>query len=222
MLKGGNSAVRSRQSIRNECEFLMDSRSTELLADYLNGNDAAATEIFDRYTTRLIALTQAQLSPMLQARFDPADVVQSAYRSFFRKAKSAEVSLKRNGDLWRTLAAFVLNKARSRVEMELARMRDPRRESSDFVWHNAMETGATPEEAAMLTEQLVSLMQGLKIRDRRILELRLRGETVDAIVTELAEPGGDSVVAPEIISAATVRRVLRAARDRLRHALFDT
>jgi RNA polymerase sigma-70 factor (ECF subfamily) len=199
----------------------MDSESAALLAEYLRGNDAAATQIFDRYTTRLIALTQSRLSPMLQARFDPDDVVQSAYRSFFRKARSAEISLQRSGDLWRTLAAFALNKARSRVEMELAQMRDPRRETGDPDWLDVLESDATPEDAAILVEQLTSFMAGLKPRDRRILELRLRGETVDAIVEDLANPGSDPTAVPASVSAATVRRVLREAEHALRRALFD-
>ena len=199
----------------------MNGDSAELLAEYVNGDNTAATRIVDKYTLRLIAIAQRQLSPVLQARVDPEDIVQSAYRSFFRKAKGEEISLDRSGDLWRTLAAFALNKARSRVEKELAQMRDPRRETDDSIWSDAMESGPTPEEATILIDQLASFMEGLSARDRQILELRLRGETVDAIAEALANPDLESAGEPESVSSATIRRVLRNTKRAFQKELLN-
>lgn len=197
----------------------MDTESAKLLADYLDGKSDAATRIFDKYVVRLVALAQSRLSPLLQARVDPEDIVQSAYRSFFRKAGDQKLSLKRSGDLWRILAAFTLNKARKRVEREMAERRDPRREAS---LRDVMQCDPDPEEATDLIERLTSFMDGLKPRDRRILELRLRGETVDGIVGALADPNSTSAPAPETVSTATVRRVLRNAKQALEQKLFES
>lgn len=65
-------------------------------------------------------------------RFDPEDVVQSVYRSFFRKAENEEFTLKRSGDRWRLLANITIKKTMKRVEFELAKKRDPRVEESSI------------------------------------------------------------------------------------------
>ncbi len=200
----------------------MDIESARLLSAYAKGADTAATEIFNRYTVRLIALAQTQLSPVLQRRVDPEDIVQSAYRSFFRQARSGEIDLKRNGDLWRILAAFALNKARGRVEMELAQKRDPRREANGSTWMEAMAGDPTPEQTAILIDQLTTFMESLDARSRRILELRLRGESIDEIVQLLAAPDAESANVPQTVSSATIRRVLRSARQALEKALLES
>jgi RNA polymerase sigma-70 factor (ECF subfamily) len=197
----------------------MDSESAKLLADFLEGKSDAPTRIFDKYVARLIALAKSRLSPLLQARVDPEDIVQSAYRSFFRKAGNQEFSLKRSGDLWRILAAFTLNKARKRIDRETAEKRDPRRETPLL---DVIEHDPDSEEATILIEQLTSFMEGLKPRDRRIFELRLRGEPVDAIAAALAGPESGSARTSKTISTATVRRVLREAKQALERKLFET
>lgn len=199
----------------------MDNTSAKLLAEYVDGNSEAATQIFNRYVTRLVALAQSRLSPLLQGRVDPEDVVQSAYRSFFRRVKDQDVTLRRSGDLWRLLAAFTINKARGCVEREMAQMRDPRRQEHESALIEAIQSDPTPEEAAILIEQLASFMPVLPPRDRRILELRMRGNSVDEIVAELAHPEPQSTLPPQTISAATVRRLLRDSKRALQRVLFD-
>ncbi len=44
----------------------------------------AQRDLHDRYATRLLALVRARLNREFQARFDAEDVVNSAFRSFFR------------------------------------------------------------------------------------------------------------------------------------------
>ncbi|HUG18199.1 MAG TPA: ECF-type sigma factor [Planctomycetaceae bacterium] len=204
----------------NHVRLLMEGESAKLFAEYLEGKSEAATLLFDRYVTRLVALAKSRLSPLLQARVDPEDVVQSAYRSFFCKAKERNFSLIRSGDLWRLLAAFTINKAKACVEKELAQQRDPHREEKSTALLNAIQNEPSPEEAAILVEQLTLFMEGMKPRDRRILELRLQGETIDSIAVELGRSESDSDAAPKTLSAATVRRVLRDSKAALERVLY--
>ena len=50
------------------------------------GDPQAAEEIFNRYARRLIALASTRLDERMRRRVDPDDVVQSAMRSFYRRA----------------------------------------------------------------------------------------------------------------------------------------
>ncbi|HSG73079.1 MAG TPA: ECF-type sigma factor [Planctomycetaceae bacterium] len=204
----------------NDVRLLMEGESAKLFAEYLEGKSEAATLLFDRYVTRLVALAKSRLSPLLQARIDPEDVVQSAYRSFFCKAKERNISLNRSGDLWRLLAAFTINKAKARIEKELAQQRNPHREENPTALLNAIQNEPSPEEAAILVEQLTLFMEGMKPRDRRILELRLQGETIDSIAVELGRSESDPAAAPKPLSAATVRRVLRDSKAALERVLY--
>lgn len=93
-----------------------DNESIQLLVRWKAGDEAAAEEIFSRYLHRLAGLARNRLSDKMQRRIDPEDVVQSAYRSFFRQAKEDRYELKRSGDLWRLLAAITINKTMGQIE----------------------------------------------------------------------------------------------------------
>jgi hypothetical protein len=60
----------------------MDEPSVDLLEKYRQGDDQAATELFRRYVSRLTVLARARMAPKIARRFDPEDVVLSAYRTF--------------------------------------------------------------------------------------------------------------------------------------------
>jgi RNA polymerase sigma-70 factor (ECF subfamily) len=85
---------------------------TELLERYQRGDQEAARLLFDQYASRLIGIVEGRLPQQLRPRMDAEDVVQSAYRSFFRIAMRGDVRLEETGDLWRLLVAIALNKLR--------------------------------------------------------------------------------------------------------------
>lgn len=195
--------------------------SIQLLAQYVTGNDDAAKEIFDRYVVGWMKVAQKRISPVLQSRMDPDDIVQSACGSFFRKAREDGLVLTRSGELWRILAKFTLNKTRSYIEKELAAERDPRLEQGVAFWQAAIQREPSPEEANILLEELTHFMRTLAPRDRRILELRLRGESVDEISTESANPYPGSCLPAQSVSQATIRRVLRDCKTQLERRLLE-
>jgi hypothetical protein len=195
--------------------------SIRLLADFLNGDEDAAKAIFDRYVMGLMKVAKVRISPVLQSRIDPDDIVQSACGSFFRKAREDGLVLTRSGELWRILASYTLNKTRSYIEKELAAKRDPRLECGDAFWQAAVEREPSPEEATILIDELTNFMRQLTPRDRRILELRLRGAAVEEICDELAEPSPDSNLPAQCVAQATVRRVLRECKFQLERRLLE-
>src|SRR5262245_31380615 len=107
---GGEKRTRGRGDF-GKMPPMTDTPSAELVARYHRGGDeSAAEELFRRYCGRLTALARSRLSQALAARVDAEDVVQSAYRSFFRLARGGDVVLRASGDLWRLLVRITLRK----------------------------------------------------------------------------------------------------------------
>ena len=75
----------------------MSEDSVELLDRFRDGDDEAAHELFNRYVDRLVALARTRLSAQMKRRVEPEEVVQSAYRSFFRKAGEGKFTLDKSG-----------------------------------------------------------------------------------------------------------------------------
>src|SRR5262245_66141692 len=92
-----------------------DDLSIRLLAQWREGDPQAAGRLFHRYAERLTALARSRLTARMGRRFDPEDVVQSVYCSFFKAAGEGRFDLQRGGDLWRLLVAITLNKLHLRV-----------------------------------------------------------------------------------------------------------
>ena len=196
---------------------MSDSGSRYLLSRVRNGDEQAATELFDRYLDRLIELARSQLSPQLAPRFDPEDVVQSAYRSFFRLARADRCRLRKDEKLWHLLAAITINKARKAAERHRARKRAVELEcrnaaESDLcpVPTRAVARDPTPVEAAVLIEETECTMRRLSPLHRQILFLQLQGHSTEATARH-AE-----------CSHRTVRRALELARADLEKRLLES
>ena len=188
--------------------------SQDLLVLYQEGDQRAASAIFDRYVIRLVALVRKRLSAKLARRVDPEDVVQSAYRSFFAAAQQDRYVLQRAGDLWRLLAAIALNKLQKQVERQTAARRDIHREqppAPDDSTPPAEPAAPDPsaEEQAAVVEQLELVMQRAAPPQRRILEMRLQGQTIEQIATAVQR------------SERTVRRLLEKTRIELQRLFSE-
>ena len=59
-----------------------------LLHRYQAGDDDAATGLYLRYAQRLRALARQYCTPHYAGRFDADDVLQSVFRTFFRRAEA--------------------------------------------------------------------------------------------------------------------------------------
>lgn len=68
------------------CESLEKASDHTLLLELREGNQAAAEQLYYRYVRRLFALTHKKSGQDLANRFDPEDVIQSVFGSFFRRA----------------------------------------------------------------------------------------------------------------------------------------
>jgi RNA polymerase sigma-70 factor, ECF subfamily len=153
---------------------------------------AAAREVFDRFTGRLIGLARRQLDVRLRHKIEPEDVVQSAYKSFFLRYGTAALCDPSGHELWGLLTCITLRKCADRVRYHRAERRDMSREASASPgaegyepWQGAISQEPTPEQAAVLAETVEQVLRGLNADERSIVELSLQGHTTREISEQL-------------------------------------
>jgi RNA polymerase sigma factor (sigma-70 family) len=192
---------------RKPGEDALQNTSAELLKRYQAGDGDAADEIFHRYIDRLTQLARTRLSPKLARRTDAEDVVMSAWRSFFVAAGAGRFSLKRSGDLWRLLVAITMHKLSHEARKHSAEIRSLDREQSvddpNSLIASASHREPTPAEAIALADEMEHIMAGLDEFGRRVLELRLQGQTHAEIAVDTQR------------SERSVRRRLAELREEL-------
>jgi RNA polymerase sigma-70 factor (ECF subfamily) len=182
----------------------------EFLARLRAGDGAAAGELFQRFAQQLLALARRQVGGGLQHKVDPEDVVQSAYKSFFRRYGAGNLHAVNWNSLWGLLTLITLRKCAERVAYHRAQCRDAAREAArpanaegSAFWEEAISREPTPVEAALLSEVVDQLLASLDEDERPVLELSLQGYTTQEISQRLDRP------------ERTVRRLRERVRERL-------
>ncbi|MCA9234742.1 MAG: sigma-70 family RNA polymerase sigma factor [Planctomycetales bacterium] len=175
-----------------------------LLRRFQTGQQDAATELYLRYARRLQALARKQTGQQLAARFDPEDVVQSVFRTFFRRASEGCYAAPVGEELWQLLLVLALNKIRSLAVYHRAQKRDAGRTvAADAVAEAAGESG--DDAIAYNTMRLVvdELIESLPAPQDEIIRLRIEGHEVADIAATTGR------------SKRTVERTLQQFRTRL-------
>lgn len=179
-----------------------------LLARLRGGEVDAATELYLRYADRLLRLARRQTAADLAARFDPEDVVQSVFRTFFRRFSAGAYDVPEGSELWKLLLVISLNKLRKLGQHHRAAKRDARRTvGGDDVTQllGNDETGAV----AHLRLTIQELLESLDATTCRIIELRMEGREVQEIADSINR------------SKRTVERVLQNFRRRMADDISD-
>jgi RNA polymerase sigma-70 factor (ECF subfamily) len=182
-------------------------------ADFLTrlqgNNDAAARELFGRFTHRLIAHALRHIEAGLRHKVDPEDIVQSAYKSFFFRYGGGNVDLANWNSLWGLLTLITVRKCAERAAYHRAERRDAAREQSPqdgaepAPWLDPLGREPTPLEAAVLTETVEQLLAELDEEERPVLELSLQGYSTREISDRLER----------------AERTVRLLREKVRHRL---
>lgn len=177
--------------------------------------DAAARELLARYAARLIALARVQMSPRLQMKVAPEDVLQSVLRTFFRRLDAGQVELRGWAGLWGFLSLATLRKCQTNAARYATASRDVAKEVSLAVEHGGSwelyvpDREPTPDEAAAFLDELESLLSGIDTRDREAVERVLAGESLPAAAAAARRP------------QRSVRRVFELVRKRLAARLAE-
>jgi RNA polymerase sigma-70 factor, ECF subfamily len=158
------------------------------LTRVLSGEPGFERELVDRYTHRLLAFAHQQLPARVRRRTDPEDVVQSVYRSFFRRLNEGRFSFTESQDVWRLLAAMTFHKTRNLVIFHQRGCRDVRREVPLDAGGDSsaapVELPARPprsEDVDTMFECLEQLLTGLSDSHREIVVRRLEGDSIEEI-----------------------------------------
>ena len=154
-----------------------------LLRRFRGGQPDAATELYLRYAERLRALADKQCAPDLAPRLDPDDIVQSVFRTFFRRAAQGQYDVPEGEDLWKLFLIIALHKIRSVATFHRAAKRDVRATANVLSDGPTGQHLAAPDETALATLRMVidELLGALPPSMRTIVELRVEGHEVEEI-----------------------------------------
>ena len=167
---------------------MTNDQAAKLVAQWRAGDQQAATELFQRYAGRLVALARGRLSHRVRRHLDPEDVVQSVYRIFYAQSREGRYDLQCGGDLWQLLVTMTLNKIKNQTKHLYQAKRAVDRQqnfgSEDSLLGlraQALAREPTPLESVVLTDLVEQIMQKLDSLSRRVVELRLQGHTLEEI-----------------------------------------
>jgi RNA polymerase sigma-70 factor (ECF subfamily) len=182
-----------------------ESSDRSLLWRFRNGQADAPTRLYLRYAERLQALADRQTSAELGRRLDPEDIVQTVFRTFFRRVAEGNYDVPDGEEIWKLLLVIALHKIRDAGVYHKAAKRDVRRTSSGEANDLAIQNAAGKDEAALAVLQMVvnDVLEGLPESHRRMIELRIEGHEVAEISQEVGR------------SKRSVERVLQVFRQRM-------
>jgi RNA polymerase sigma-70 factor (ECF subfamily) len=168
-----------------------DSLTSNLFLASLCNGDGHGAAAFHKYAANLVRLARRQLDRRVLRKESPEDVVQSAFKSFFRLRDEGQLDLTGKHSLWGLLVVIVRRKCVNRNRDYRRGKRDVRREREDvsgqdtkLSWISLANT-PLPEEAVMLAEVIEQLTQGLDDRGRQVVLLTMEGFTQREVAEQL-------------------------------------
>jgi RNA polymerase sigma-70 factor (ECF subfamily) len=181
-----------------------------LLRQIRHGDQDAATQLYERYASRLLALARSGLSADLVRRVDGDDIVQSVFGSFFRRVSNGSYDVPDDEELWGLFLVITLNKIREKGVYHRAAKRDVRHTAGDAEMDNALDVLTSNSQAASVLRLSVEEALGqLPERQRSAIMLRMEGYEV----ADIARLTGRS--------KRSVERMLQEGRARLSELLAD-
>ncbi len=163
----------------------------DLVSDYQAGSESAARDLFDKYCERLMKLAKRRIGQRMASRFDPEDVIQSAFRTFFTRVKNDEFTFEAEDDLFKLLVRLTVRKTLRRIEHHSAAKRNPNLEAAqrtDDVEPFSLVAShtVTPDMEVALIDEFQDFIGNLPELDRKVIELKIQGYST----VEIAEQVG--------------------------------
>ena len=176
---------------------------TSLLVRFQAGEDDAATALYTRYAERLMTLAHRNAGDDLSARVDAEDIVQSVFRTFFRRVSDGHYLIPEGEELWKLLLVIALNKVRMIAEHHRAAKRDISQTRSIGQQEFANRADATEVLRMTIDDILVTLPEP----HQQVVHARIDGYEIAEIAQRVA------------LSRRSVERILQSFRKRLRTSL---
>ena len=164
---------------------MSDSQHHESIVARLKADaDLAASELDDQYRAKLCRLVEREMDRRFRRKEDPEDVVQSAFRTFYRRNALGEFHIDSSVDLWRLLERITRRKILKHAEKYDAEKRDPTHEEYPE-GDDLPSQGAMPEEAAIAADLMEETLAGLDGTFVEIFHLRLQKCAEEEIAAKL-------------------------------------
>lgn len=178
-----------------------------LLQRFRRGEEDAATALYRRYAVRLKRLAEKKTDAKMASRIDPEGVVQSVFRTFFRRVSKGQYEVGDGDSLWNLLLVISLNKLKKEVTKHKTAKRDISKtfslEDSDQRAVNSSE-----DEAFLILKMTIDEVLGdLGQSERKIVEMRIAGADINQIASETGR------------AKRSVERILQSFRKRLQGAI---
>jgi DNA-directed RNA polymerase specialized sigma24 family protein len=152
--------------------------------------DAAARTIWERFSCRLQALVRRHLDNRIRRREDEDDILQSMYASFCAGQLAGQSPPSSRDELWKLLVRITMCKLINTANRHLAARRDVRRERNQaqartdgdslfprWMLEHVDQAVPSPEERALVVEELERLLQNLPDDLCRVVLWKLEGFT---------------------------------------------
>lgn len=189
-----------------------DCSDGSLIKRFRAGEDDAATALYARYVLKLQRLAERNTGQDLASRFDSDDVVQSVFRTFFRRVQLGDYDLPAGEELWRLLLVLALNKIRKLATHHRAQRRNvatTERVEPELLAQFA-ERGNDDLAVRSLEEVIDELTGSLSPAHQQIIRLRIEGYKQGEIAAATQR------------TERTVERVLQNFRTRLRRLIDES
>jgi len=174
-----------------------------LLNRFLAGDEDAALTLYYRYADRLIQLASKNTSAELAPRFDPEDIVQSVFRTFFRRVSKGQYEAPEGDELWKLLLVMALNKVRSKGAFHRSGKRDIRKTQTLPESPQTLNDESTAVAKSILWMSVDEMIGKQPASHQEIIRLRIDGQEVQAIAEKTKR------------SKRTVERILQTFRSQL-------
>lgn len=189
-----------------------------IISGLRDGDPEVCGKFWQEHGTALEAIAGQHLSKKLQRRVGPDDIVQSVFRTFFRRMAIGQFQVADADALWRLMCAITLTKTRRKLRDHLRQKRGLNRET----YMSEAETGsdepradwiaspeADPTLAVEMADQLSALIAQLGEEECLVLQSKLNDLSNEEIAVKLQ------------CSERTVRRLLAKIQERWQ-AMFDS
>lgn len=180
-----------------------------LLRRLRSGQADAAATLYLRYALRIRRLAEKQMGAGLSRRLDPEDIVQSVFRTFFRRTKCGQYDVPEGEELWKLLLIISLNKIRATGRHHRSAKRDVGCTSSLGDRDIARNTSHEEESRLALRMSVDELLGELPAIHKEIILQRIDGHGVTEIATSTKR------------AKRTVERVLQNFRLRLANLIRE-
>lgn len=157
-----------------------------LLKRIQTGSEDAATALYLRYAKRLRGLAESKTNSQMAVQMDAEGIVQSVFRTFFRRAGNGQYDVEEADGLWKLLLVIAMNKIRNRATFHRAAKRDATRNRRIDQYRESRHpvTGADAEALSILRWTIDELLEQMPEENHDIVLLRIEGLQVAEIANQ--------------------------------------